>query len=49
MLALMGGDEWSITQGYRYTQWMLGGNERSRPAFLSTLTIINRGQMNLWN
>lgn len=26
MLALMGADEWSLTHGYRYTQWMLGGN-----------------------
>jgi putative MATE family efflux protein len=26
MLALMGADQWSIEYGYRYTQWMLGGN-----------------------
>lgn len=26
LLALMGADEWSIRNGYRYTQWMLGGN-----------------------
>ena len=26
LLALMGADEWSIEHGYRYTQWMLGGN-----------------------
>jgi len=26
MLQLMGADEWSISHGYRYTQWMLGGN-----------------------
>ncbi|MCG8319686.1 MAG: MATE family efflux transporter [Cytophagales bacterium] len=26
LLALMGGDQWSIRQGYHYTQWMLGGN-----------------------
>jgi len=26
LLALMGGDQWAIEQGYRYTQWMLGGN-----------------------
>ncbi|MTI30217.1 MATE family efflux transporter [Cytophagales bacterium RKSG123] len=26
LLALMGGDQWSIENGYRYTQWMLGGN-----------------------
>ena len=26
LLALMGADEWSIREGYKYTQWMLGGN-----------------------
>ncbi|MCF8259412.1 MAG: MATE family efflux transporter [Melioribacteraceae bacterium] len=26
LLALMGGDDWSLAIGYRYTQWMLGGN-----------------------
>ncbi|MBC8052279.1 MAG: MATE family efflux transporter [Sphingobacteriaceae bacterium] len=26
MLTLMGADQWSINHGYRYTQWMLGGN-----------------------
>ncbi|MFN2440018.1 MAG: MATE family efflux transporter [Chitinophagaceae bacterium] len=26
LLALMGADEWSIQHGFRYTQWMLGGN-----------------------
>lgn len=26
LLTLMGADEWSIEHGYRYTQWMLGGN-----------------------
>lgn len=26
LLALMGADEWVLEQGYRYTQWMLGGN-----------------------
>lgn len=26
LLRLMGGDAWSIAHGYRYTQWMLGGN-----------------------
>src|SRR5258706_10586102 len=26
LLALMGGDSWSIEHGYRFTQWMLGGN-----------------------
>lgn len=26
LLALMGADQWAIDQGFRYTQWMLGGN-----------------------
>jgi len=26
LLALMGGDEWVLNEGYRYAQWMLGGN-----------------------
>lgn len=26
LLALMGADQWSIDNGYRYTQWMLGSN-----------------------
>lgn len=26
LLALMGADQWAIDNGYRYTQWMLGGN-----------------------
>jgi putative MATE family efflux protein len=26
LLALMGADEWALETGYRYTQWMLGGN-----------------------
>jgi putative MATE family efflux protein len=26
LLSLMGADQWSIEHGYRYTQWMLGGN-----------------------
>lgn len=26
LLALMGADAWSLAHGYRYTQWMLGGN-----------------------
>lgn len=26
LLTLMGADQWSIDHGYRYTQWMLGGN-----------------------
>src|SRR5687767_137816 len=26
ILRLMGGDPWTIEHGYRFTQWMLGGN-----------------------
>jgi putative MATE family efflux protein len=26
ILGLMGGDAWTIEHGYKYTQWMLGGN-----------------------
>jgi putative MATE family efflux protein len=26
LLSIMGADAWSIEHGYRYTQWMLGGN-----------------------
>ena len=26
LLALMGGDEWALTHGHRYTRWMLGSN-----------------------
>lgn len=26
LLTIMGGDEWTINHGYRYAQWMLGGN-----------------------
>ncbi|WP_207422871.1 MATE family efflux transporter [Desertivirga brevis] len=26
LLGLMGADQWSVNHGYRYTQWMLGGN-----------------------
>ena len=26
LLALMGADRWVVEQGYRYTQWMIGGN-----------------------
>jgi putative MATE family efflux protein len=26
VLSLMGGDEWALSEGYRYTQWMLGSN-----------------------
>ena len=36
LLALMGADEWSIQHGYRYTQWMLGGN-----AVIVLLFVIN--------
>lgn len=36
LLALMGGDQWVIEYGYRYTQWMLGGN-----AVIMLLFIIN--------
>ncbi len=36
LLAIMGADAWSITNGYRYTQWMLGGN-----AIILLLFVIN--------
>lgn len=36
LLALMGGDEWTIEHGYRYTQWMLGSN-----AVIVLLFVIN--------
>lgn len=36
LLALMGADRWSIDIGFRYTQWMLGGN-----AVIMLLFIIN--------
>ena len=36
LLRLMGGDDWVVTQGYRYTQWMLGGN-----AVILLLFVIN--------
>lgn len=36
LLALMGADSWSIEYGYRYTQWMLGGN-----AVIMLLFVIN--------
>lgn len=36
LLTLMGGDEWTLQHGYRYTQWMLGGN-----AVIMLLFIIN--------
>lgn len=36
LLMLMGADEWSIQNGYVYTQWMLGGN-----AVIMLLFVIN--------
>lgn len=36
LLALMGGDAWALESGYRYTQWMLGGN-----AVIVLLFVIN--------
>jgi putative MATE family efflux protein len=36
LLRLMGGDAWSLTLGYRYMQWMLGGN-----AVIMLLFVIN--------
>jgi len=36
LLRLMGADAWSIEHGYRYTQWMLGGN-----AIIMLLFVIN--------
>ena len=36
LLALMGGDAWALEHGYRYTQWMLGGN-----AVIILLFVIN--------
>lgn len=36
LLMMMGADEWSINHGYRYTQWMLGGN-----AVIVLLFVIN--------
>jgi len=36
LLRLMGADAWSIERGYRYTQWMLGGN-----AVIMLLFVIN--------
>lgn len=26
LLGLMGADDWTLTEGYKFTQWMLGGN-----------------------
>jgi putative MATE family efflux protein len=36
LLALMGADDWAITEGFRFTQWMMGGN-----AVIMLLFIIN--------
>ncbi|MDX1752290.1 MAG: MATE family efflux transporter [Salinimicrobium sediminis] len=36
LLIIMGADQWSITTGYVYTQWMLGGN-----AVIMLLFVIN--------
>ena len=36
LLDLMGGDAWALEHGYRYTQWMLGGN-----AVIMLLFVIN--------
>ena len=36
LLALMGGDFWTLQHGYNYTQWMLGGN-----AVIMLLFVIN--------
>jgi len=36
LLRLMGADAWGVEHGYRYTQWMLGGN-----AVIMLLFVIN--------
>jgi putative MATE family efflux protein len=36
LLRLMGGDEWVVEHGYRYAQWVLGGN-----AVIMLLFVIN--------
>jgi len=41
LLSLMGGDAWSIEHGYRYTQWMLGGN--AVIVFIFVINAIYRG------
>ncbi|MFN3556281.1 MAG: MATE family efflux transporter [Bacteroidales bacterium] len=41
LLALMGADDWAISHGYRYTQWMLGGN--AVIVFLFVINAIFRG------
>lgn len=41
LLSLMGADTWSIEEGYRYTQWMLGSN--AVIVFLFVINAIYRG------
>jgi putative MATE family efflux protein len=41
LLAIMGADQWAIEEGYRYTQWMLGGN--AVIMFLFVINAIFRG------
>jgi len=41
LLALMGADQWALHHGYRYTQWMLGGN--AVIMFLFVINAIFRG------
>ena len=41
LLSLMGGDSWAMEEGYRYTQWMLGGN--AVIVFLFVINAIFRG------
>jgi putative MATE family efflux protein len=41
LLRLMGADEWTLTNGYRYTQWALGSN--AVIMFLFTINAIFRG------
>ncbi|MCX2678620.1 MATE family efflux transporter [Galbibacter sp. EGI 63066] len=41
LLLLMGGDPWVVDEGYRYTQWLLGGNMVI--VFLFVINAIFRG------
>jgi putative MATE family efflux protein len=41
LLTIMGADAWAIEEGYRYTQWMLGGN--AVIVFLFVINAIFRG------